>query len=54
VYIQDDQIQVALEDRALVGIIIIQEIVLGVEFNDDVLTGRRFLREVESGNSGGR
>jgi hypothetical protein len=34
---------VAFEDRALVDVIIVQEIMFGVEFNDDVLSGGRLL-----------
>ena len=36
----------------MVGVIIVQEIVLGVEFNDDVLTGGRFLRDIKAGDTG--
>jgi hypothetical protein len=42
-HIEDDQIQVAFQDRALIGVIIVQEIVLGIVINDDVLNGGWFL-----------
>ena len=43
----------AFEERALVGVIIVQEIMLGVVLNCYVLAGGRFLRDVETGDAAG-